>query len=219
MHRIIILLSAMAVFPSLASGSLVFFGMDSSDTIIEIQPNMANQDIMIFSSGSTVVSGMNLRLIIGDGGIDISGMDVGAPAAGANTPGITNVDVLTDTIFGDAGGTQSGDFGGSATMGDTGADLDYVLAGSNASLLGAITSVTANGKLATITIDTTGITSGDFPIGFQEPGEFTTDFAGIAACGLQGATLRVVPEPSAFLAIGLVIVFAVGQRRWITVEP
>src|SRR6185437_7568799 len=105
--------------------------------------NTANQKIQIFvSSQNTMVQGTDVEVQIADGG----------PAAGGKVAGpkITNVDVLSGTIFANNNGGQTG----------SGSMVPQVYEVSTT----ANGSVAASGLLATITVDTTGFNGGTFSL-------------------------------------------------------
>jgi hypothetical protein len=83
-------------------------------------------------------------------------------------------------------------------------------------------SVTANGTLATLTIDTTGLSSGTFPLiltGVANTlGNFNTTLRNangdpIPLTITNGSITVLVPEPHAGLLIGAVGALAVTRRR------
>jgi len=166
---------------------------------------------MIFATGCDLemTRGINLVVRVGDGGIFNSGTDVGAPSATAattpNVPGISDIDLLTGTIW--AAGDQTASFVGEFLPGP--ARIDNVIGFRNADVP---STVALNGKIGTLNVDTTGVNPGSYMLFFEygtAAGESTT-FLDNASCGVLGAqTLRVtaVPEPSAFLLVGLLGVF------------
>ncbi len=113
--------------------------------------NTANQQIPIYISGGEQVAAEDFYAQIGDGGAFVGGVNA--------KPVFTGVDIINGTIF---AANNSGAFG----------DPNGTPAGTNAAhpliwVDGTITPsgvVTANGLLATLTIDTTGVTSGTFAL-------------------------------------------------------
>jgi hypothetical protein len=116
-----------------------------------LSANTPNQVIPIYVTGGEQIAAVDLFAQIGDGGAFVGGVNV--------KPSFSNVDILTGTIF---ARNNYGAFG----------DLNGVPSSSNAAhpliwVDGTTTvngTVTANGLLATLAIDTTGISSGAFPL-------------------------------------------------------
>ena len=149
-------------------------------------PNQSGQEIQVFVSGEALVQGLEFNIQIGD---DTVG------------PVITDVDILTDTIFAES---------------NTGIFPGYYMEPHKA-YFGTTTNVTVgdgfivtNGLLATITLDTTGITTGEFELrlisGNAQTGFSQTNFAGIPANLING-TLSV-PEP---LSVTMLLAGGVGM--------
>jgi hypothetical protein len=135
--------------------------------------NTPNQKIQIFvSSASTLVQGTDVEVQIADGG----------PAAGGTVlgPKITNVDVLTGTIFATSNGGQTG----------SGSIVPQVYEATTV----AGTSVPASGLLATITIDTTGFNGGTFSLSLGNTLNGSTDFTVIPAIVTDGS-ITITPPP------------------------
>jgi hypothetical protein len=131
-------------------------------------PNTPNQIITIQVTGGEQVAGEDFFAQIGDGGAFLGGLN--------SKPTFENVDIIGGTIF---AANNNGAFG----------DPNGVPIGSNSAhpliwVDGTTTlngSITANGRLATLAIDTTGLNSGTFELRL-------TDVAG--ALGGFGTTLR-----------------------------
>jgi hypothetical protein len=117
-------------------------------------PNLSGQQVQIFATGGDPVAGIDLFVQIGDGGATVGGNDTG--------PTITQLDLTTGTIF---AANHTGVFTDPAPL-----------------LWGATTTTTsgtvpAGGLLATLTIDTTGITTGQFDLILNPPATGPTAFA------------------------------------------
>jgi len=150
----------------------------------ELASDRAGQTIELFVSGGHAVSGLNLFLQVGDGGPELT--DFGLPA-GTDGPSISAVDLKTGTVFNSISDTQS-DLGGIPQV------KSYSIAISEPG-----GSVPAQGLLATITIDTTGIFEGTFDLLLTgilpalEGGPFDSDFAGLPARIGNGSIVVVPP--------------------------
>jgi hypothetical protein len=153
-----------------------------------LMANTPNQRIEIFVSGGQLISGVNLVAQIGDGGPEL--VDSGLPA-GSDGPAITSVDLKTGTIF-------------------AGLDVSQVefpslpqVRFSSLGIESQNTSVAADGLLVTLTIDTTGISAGSFPLLLDgvlpqlTNGPFATDFAGMMAEITSG---QIIVEPASLPA-------------------
>jgi hypothetical protein len=116
---------------SLASAAAINAGMHT------LAPNMPGQQVQIQVTGGEAVSGIDLFVQVGDGGTTVGGDDTG--------PKITNVDLVTGTIF-------------AANHTDVFTDPAPLIWGATTTTNTG--TVLANGLLATLTIDTTGIISG-----------------------------------------------------------
>ncbi len=146
----------------------------------ELLADTANQLIEIMVSGGDSVQGLNLRLQVADGGTH--------PDAGGSIDGpkISNVDLVTGTIF-DGNNTGQNDL----------LSLPQV---SVQSITTANGMVAADGLLATVLIDTTGFTEGEFDLWAGDTLDGPTDFAGIPASITDGS-IRIVPEPASFVGL------------------
>lgn len=112
-------------------------------------PNRAGQTITIMVSGGEQVSGLDFCAQIGDGGPELDVLDL---PAGTDGPAFAAVDLKTGTIFNGVSSAQT----------DNGSIPQVVfysiVIGENDN------PVAAAGKLATLTIDTTGFSSGNWDL-------------------------------------------------------
>ncbi len=144
-------------------------------------PNQADQEIRIFVAGNTLVQGLEFNLQIGEG---------------TSGPVIQDIDILSDTIF---AASNTGIFPGFifephwAYVGTTTDPSKDLGAGPGF--------VVTSGLLATITLDTTGITSGEFELRLTSNHEGATNFAGVFA-ELTNGTL-IIPEPASMALLGM----------------
>ena len=122
-----------------------------------LQPNTPGQRVQIFVTGGLAVQGMNFNAQIADGGPELGGSIDG--------PDITGVDVLAGTIFANnnTGQQNPGSF---SQLG-----IRYTTTNTG--------TVNASGLLGTITIDTTGFSSGGFDLRLDNTLNGDTDFAGL----------------------------------------
>ncbi len=147
-----------------------------------LQANTPGQTIDVLVTGGHTVAGVDLFVQVGDGGPELT--QLGLPA-GTDGPAITGVDLKQGAIF--------------AAVPDNATDLSSLPQVANWSI--SVTEggdVRANGKLATLTFDTTGLFAGRWDLRLAELlpahpfGPFNTGFAGIPAYVVNG-TVSVVP--------------------------
>ncbi|MEM7311648.1 MAG: hypothetical protein AAF497_00715 [Planctomycetota bacterium] len=159
--------------------------------LVELAPDQANQRVSIFATSencATVpdVSGLNLRIQIGDGGSALNGSDKGSPLFNASTPGITAIEIQPDSSIWGTNHSTSG-----FVEPDT---LDYLLGIIDVVLDSG--SVPADGELATLVFDTTGLSpqsTVEIPFAFEILGaNESTDFAGTPICGEFSGQLFVL---------------------------
>lgn len=147
----------------------------------------AGQQVQLFVTGGDAVEGVNLYIQVGDG------------TAG---PRITSVDLLTGTLF-----------GAEANLGeiDLGSLNDRQIGVGTLLITG---SIPADGLLATLTLDTTGVaanTSWDLLLDPVALG--TTDF-GFVSANLTNGSLNVIPEPTSLaMLLGAATLITVTRRR------
>jgi hypothetical protein len=110
-------------------------------------PNTANQAIELFVTGGQMVPGLELYVQVGDGGPERT--QAGIATAGTDGPSISAVDIKTGTIFAGSSALQI-NMPSIPQWTDTQIALD--------------SDVAANGKFATIYLDTTGFTSGTYDL-------------------------------------------------------
>jgi hypothetical protein len=137
--------------------------------------NTPGQQVPILVSGSDAVSGIDLFVQVGDGGATVGGDDTG--------PRITQVDLVSGTIF---AGNNTGVF----------VDPAPLIWGATTTTASGL--VSANGVLATLTIDTTGIFVGQFDLILNPPSTGPTAFAdaGITTSLVNGSlSIGDLPPP------------------------
>ncbi len=146
-----------------------------------LAPNQAGQSIEVSVTGGDLVSGVNLYAQIGDGGPELA--NYGLPA-GQDGPSITAVDLKTATVF--------------ASVPDPAVNLGSLpqVAVWSLGIAAQGGKVPAQGRLATLTIDTTGFAAGRWDVKLSDVlasldgGPFATDFAGLPANIINGS-LRI----------------------------
>ena len=183
---------------------LTMVGVSSAAPVIvvgehDLQADTADQTIEIYVSGGESVSGLNLFVQVGDGGPELSGYGL---AAGSDGPSITGVELKP------GGGIFAG-------IPDSQTDNPGIPQVKNSTI--AMTgggSVSAEGLLAVLTIDTRGFhaedaeTTWDLKLKGVLPGlgPWDTDFAPTTA-EITDGSITVVPEPA---SVGLLVVGGVG---------
>lgn len=157
--------------------------------------NQQNQVINIFASPSSVgeiAAGLNLNLIIDDGGSIVGGED-------NNSPKISSVNLKPfGGLFANIPDAQTNAFSSQKLYQVTIAPTSVA----NRPI------ITSNVLLAQVTLDTTGLTSGTWLLdldGLVRPPNINlpaSDFAGAAASITNGSlTISAVPEPSSLLTL------------------
>jgi len=197
--------AAISLAPTIANAALVAVGTHN------LLANSPNQKITIQVTGGEQIAGEDLFAQIGDGG-PING--------GTNTkPIFTNVDIITSTIFvGNNSGAQ-GDPNGIPPGSNAGHPLIWL-----DSTVTNTGTVPANGLLATLTIDTTGVNSGTFSLlltGVANTlGSFNTTLRAssgdpIPLTVTNGRITVVTPEPaSGMLGVaGMTLLLSRRKRR------
>ena len=156
----------------------------------QLQPNAADQTIQIFVLGGQPVEALNFSAQIGDGGSAGGGTDDG--------PVFSNLDILNGTIF---ASNNLGQFGGPG--------YPQLAIGSTITSSGT---VSADGLLATLTVDTTGVWSSTYALKLGDTLNGATDFGDVHPVITEG-TIQVVPEPSSVALLGLGGLAALRSRR------
>jgi hypothetical protein len=152
---------------SIASAAAINAGMHT------LAPNMPGQQVQIQVTGGEAVSGIDLFVQVGDGGTTVGGDDTG--------PKITNLDLVTGTIF-------------ASNHTDVFTDPAPLIWGATTTTTTG--TVAASGLLATLTIDTTGITTGQFDLILNPPATGPTAFADAAVTNLTNGLLQIGAAPA-----------------------
>lgn len=132
--------------------------------------NTPNQTIQILVTGGQEVAGMNLFMQVGDGGPERTQFDL---PAGLDGPAITAIDIRTGTVFASVPDAELIDLA-----------IPQV-ASAQISIAETNGTIAADGLLATITLDTTGLFGGTWDLLLNQVlagfggGPFATDFAGL----------------------------------------
>jgi hypothetical protein len=179
MRRCVWTIFAAAILSAAPSRAAVIFVGDNI-----LASNTPDQTVQIFVTGHDAVQGLNFYAQIADGGPEAGGVVDG--------PNITAVDVLSNTIF--APNNEGQQNPGS---------LPQLAARTTTTLSGT---VDAEGLLATLTIDTTGFTTGSWPLKLTGTLNGSTDFAGLPISITDGSIS--LPEPgfvSTVIGIGLML--------------
>jgi hypothetical protein len=140
-----------------------------------LAPNTPGQQVPILVTGSDAVSGIDFFVQVGDGGATVGGDDTG--------PRITQVDLVSGTIF---AGNNTGVF----------VDPAPLIWGATTTTVSG--SVSADGVLGRLTIDTTGMFLGQFDLILNPPSIGPTAFAdpGISTNLINGSlVIGDLPPP------------------------
>jgi hypothetical protein len=158
----------MCATASLASAAAINAGTHT------LAPNMPGQQVQIHVTGGEAVSGIDLFVQVGDGGTTVGGDDTG--------PRITQLDLVSGTIF-------------AANHTDVFTDPAPLIWGATTTTTGG--TVAASGLLATLTIDTTGITTGQFDLILNPPATGPTAFADAGVVtSLTNGSLQIGAAPT-----------------------
>lgn len=166
-------------------------------------PNTPNQTVQLSITGGDQVAGEDFFAQIGDGGSFNGGINTG--------PVFSGVDILAGSIF---AGNNTGAVGDP----DPGGNAAHPLIWLDSTTTSAGT-VSASGLLATLTIDTTGISSGTYPLTLTGVasafGPFDTtlrDSLGdpVALNVLNGTITVAVPEPSTWVLLSAAYCVLIG---------
>ena len=151
---------------------------------VQLVANQPDQWVEIAVTGGDMVAGLDLFVQVGDGGPQLA--DFGLPA-GKPGPSITGVELKAGTIF--QGVTDVPINVGSTQLPQTAV---FTL-----SLVGATSSVPAEGTLARVRIDTTGFFGGTWSLQLDGvlafnvfSGPYSTNFAGLPA-NIQNGSLTI----------------------------
>ena len=158
--------------------------VEATPTIVvgshQLLPNTPGQLIPISVSGGDSVQGINLFTQIADG-------------AGSQNPVIESLDILSGTIFaGNNSGVIDADGAGAA---------DLFARWEGLSTTTAAGTVVADGLVGVLSIDTTGVNSGNWDLLLTGTVNGDTDFAGVAADVINGSIGVTGPEDDAYLAV------------------
>lgn len=134
-----------------------------------LEPDTPDQVVEIHVSGGDAVQGLNLYVMVANGGPELELIEGGLPpGTGIPGPAITYVDTITDTIF-------ASNNTGQVIVPDGDIEVPQV---ETAYAVTASGTVPAEGLLARITLDTTGFFEGTYALSLSALGH-PSDFAGI----------------------------------------
>jgi hypothetical protein len=152
-------------------------------------PNRPSQTITLRVDGGDLVSGVDLFMQVGDAGPNLAAFGLPPGTVG---PAITGVDLIRDTIFHDVTDTVT-DIG-SVELKQT---AMYTLA-----LVGPVSAVPADGVLATVWLDTSGLFEGTWELRLSgvlpQPvfgGPHNTNFAGDVSTVIRNGSLTIATAP------------------------
>lgn len=140
----IVAIVALGLFPGLFPMGMAWAATINVGNHI-LNPGTAGQKIVIRVQGTELAEGLDFNIQIGDGGSFAGGDDTG--------PVITGVDLITGTMF----------------QANNGGNNNFVQAPLlwTKPIVTAAGTVTVNGLVATVTIDTTGFTEGRYPLSLK----------------------------------------------------
>ena len=166
---------------------------------ISLEPNKANQIRAINVTSGDAIQGFDLVLQVADGGPEAA--EFGGHIKG---PAITAISVIApNTVF------------GPNNTGQGGVGMNYPQLWDATTTTGS-GSVAASGVIAQVTFDTTGLSSGNFPLLMTGTLLGDSDFANPAIVGqFTNGTISIaaVPEPTSVMVIGVVGLLVVARRR------
>ncbi|MDB5321009.1 MAG: hypothetical protein JWN40_2640 [Phycisphaerales bacterium] len=180
---------------------------------VTLLANTPGQTVLITISGATAVAGEDFFAQIGDGGTFNKGTNT--------KPIFTNVDILTGTIF------AASNTGATRDPNNPESAHPLIWVDGTTTNTSISPTVTDSGLLATLTIDTTGVTSGTFPLILSGVGSglttggFTTDLIGannapISLTINNGSITIAAPEPVGLALFGIVLIVTRRRRRKLT---
>ncbi len=164
----------------------------------QLLPNTPGQTVWIFVHGGDLVQGLNFNIEVAPGG-----------------PAIQDVDILQGTIF-------EGNNTGTSDLDGPHPDAWPFWEGRYTTVLAG--HVVAEGLLATVTFDTTGLDRGRWDLWMSATQNGPTDFAGMPAVIFDGSVTvgegpgPIIPEPSSLAvllagALGALVFWRRGRRH------
>jgi len=156
-------------------------------------PNTPDQQFPVYISGGQQVAIVNFFIQVADGGPEAANYGL-IPPPGVSAPHITDVDLITGTIF-----EQNND-------GHVGAGTPEIPQFFDRGVMTEIDSVPAEGLLGTVTVDTTDFYSGTWPLDMENSIEGTPTYFSVTGSDMIvpqfiGGSITIVPEPSIILLL------------------
>ena len=136
-------------------------------------PNQPNQVIEIRVTGGDPVDGLNFYVQVADGGPELVALGLLPAGQGIDGPAITGADLISGTIF------AANNDGQQVPPGNQPQVAGFLITTD-------VGTVAADGLLARLTLDTTGFTSGSWPLMLADTWNGDADFAGLAAVITNG---------------------------------
>jgi len=173
---------------------LLLMGLSAQAATIDVGDHdllagRVSQKVEIYVSGGEAVQALNFRIQVADGGPEVPGGSVDGPA-------ITALDIITGTIFENNHNpvVVEDEFGGPYPQWE------------GRTVTTSSDTVSANGLLATVTLDTTGFSVGEsweLAISMTANGTGTniSGAEGLIPLGITDGTINLVPEPAVFVQL------------------
>ncbi len=183
---------------ALCTAALITTGTHAAPLFItpgsyDLLPDRAGQVIEIPITGGAAAQGLNFRIMIGDGGVEVGGSDVG--------PMIEQVELATGTIW-------SGISNQPIRVEGVPMYAFYTITTQSGF------AATAEGVLAKVVLDTSGLTAGSWALRLQDPGGMATNLPMHTTTVGDGLVRIVIPEPTgALMLLTLAGAVVIGRKR------